>query len=67
MVTTEQQLPDTLELGVHVRDTLTGAVHVVIEDRGPRVLVAGLKALEPTASLIERSQRVLPRAELGVL
>lgn len=50
--------------GQIVRDSVTGDSLVVVEDRGNRVLVAGLSSLKLDATLIERAQRVLPAADL---
>lgn len=53
--------------GQLVRDTVTDATLIVVEDRGPRVLVASTDSLKADATLIERAQRILPADELAAL
>jgi len=50
--------------GQIVTDTVTGDSLVVIEDRGNRVLVSGVSCLKADATLIQRAQWVLPRADV---
>jgi len=51
--------------GQIVTDTVTGSQLVVVEDRGSRVLVSGIKSLRADACLLDRAQRVLPAADLS--
>ncbi len=53
--------------GQLVRDTVDGAALVVVEDRGPRVLVAGMDSLRHDATLVQRAQWVRPAADLEAL
>lgn len=53
-----------LEPGRIMVDTVAGSQVVVVRDWGATVLVSGLASLEPGASLIQRAQWQVPRADL---
>jgi hypothetical protein len=53
-----------LEPGRVMLDTVAGTQVVVVRDWGASVLVTGLGALEEGASLVQRAQWQVPRADL---
>lgn len=46
--------------GTILRDKATGELVVLVESRGPRILVSGIASLKDGATLVQRAQRCLP-------
>lgn len=57
-------MSDKLETGAIVFDNFAGRQVVVVEDWGDSVLVSSPNSLKPDASLLERAQWRVPRADL---